>query len=371
MRIAIINERWTAGATRCALDLQRGLQDRHTVCYLSDGRNQTEADHFASLADFRPDLVHLHSFYGDLPYSFLNEIATRYPTVFTPHDPRPIGSTMLQCWNCSEYQTCFRCPMVGRLKRYTYVRHKYFRQRLVKRRVHNRLPQKTTVVCVSDWMRERIMRTELARFRVERIHNGIDLKLFRRDPNARAALGIPAEARVVTFVAHHNGWTMDERKGGHVLARALAEIVIPRFPNLIVLAVGGGMIPNLPNIRPIGYVSPEQVTRYYSAADVFVAPSLADNLPYTVLEAMACEVPVVASRVGGIPEEVEDRRSGRLVSPGSWEELGQSLVEILEDPAQAAAMGQAARKRVETLFDLPTFVRQYDALFESLATNAK
>ncbi len=371
MKIAIVNEQWTAGATRCARDLQRGLEAKHSVRYFPDGGKLSAADQMRALDEFQPDIVHLHSYYGDLPYEFLGDVANRFATVFTPHDPRPIGGSMLKCWNCEEYQTCFQCPLIGNLKRYTLAKHEYYWERRAKRRVHARLPQSTTIVCVSDWMRERMRKTELGKFRIERIHNGINLDLFRRDPQARATLGLPADARVVTFVAHHSGWTLDERKGGHVLARALAEIVIPRFPDLIVLAVGGGMIPNLPNIRPIGYVSPENVTRYYSAADVFVAPSLADNLPYTVLEAMACETPVVASHVGGIPEEIEDRRTGRLFTPGSWQELGQSLVELLANPAEAAAMGRAARQRAESLFGLPAFVEQYDALFASLAAQGK
>jgi len=370
MRIAIVNEQWTAGATRCARDLQRGLEAKHSVRYFPDGRKLTVEEQLQALKEFRPDFVHLHSFYGDLPYSFMGEVAKRYTTVLTPHDPRPIGSTMLKCWNCEECRTCFRCPMIGRLKRYTLFWHNYYRERLAKRWVHDRLPETTTIVCVSDWMRERLMKTELARLRVERIHNGIDLKLFRRDSSARAALAIPGEARVLTFVAHHSGWSMDERKGGHILARALAEVVIPRFPDVIVLAVGGGMIPNLPNIRPIGYVSPENVTRYYSAANVFVAPSLADNLPYTVLEAMACEVPVVASRVGGIPEEVEDSVTGRLVTPGSWQELGAALVTMLENPEDAAAMGRAGRRRTEEFFELSDFVSRYETVFASLGSRA-
>jgi glycosyltransferase involved in cell wall biosynthesis len=215
------------------------------------------------------------------------------------------------------------------------------------------------------------MKTELARFHVERIFNGIDLNVYRRDESARAALGIAEEAKVLAFVAHHSGWTADERKGGHVLARALAEVVIPRFPNVVVLAVGGGMIPNLQNVRPIGFVDPEKLGRYYSAADVFVAPSLGDNLPYTVLEAMGCEVPVAASRVGGIPEEVEDHVTGRLFSPGSWEELGNVLLAMLGDRRRSAEMGMAGRKRAEVEFDMGAFVRNYELIYESAMAGAR
>ncbi|MCX6953123.1 MAG: glycosyltransferase [Verrucomicrobia bacterium] len=374
MRIAIINERWTAGATRCARDLQRGLGQRHTVQYFPEGSGPapTVPEYFRLLAEFKPDVVHLHSFYGDLPYSFLADVAEKYPVVYTPHDPRPIGNVMLKCWNCDKFGTCFECPLVGRLKRYSLVQHQYFWERQEKRRVHNRLPaDRATVVCVSDWMRERMLTTELARLPVKRIHNGIDLKVFRRDPGARASLGLPEKARVLSFIAHHSGWTVDERKGGPVLARALAEVVVPRFPDLIVLAVGGGMIPNLPQVRPIGFIKPGDIARYYSAADVFVAPSLADNLPYTVLEAMACEVPVVASRIGGIPEEIEDRVTGRLFTPGSWQELGNALVDLLENPEQTAAMGRAGRQRTEDHFEMSQFVRQYEELFASLVPAAR
>jgi glycosyltransferase involved in cell wall biosynthesis len=370
MRIAIVNERWTAGATRCARDLQRGLEARHEVRYYPEDGVLTAEAQLEALREFQPDVVHLHSYYGDLPYSFLAEVAGRYPTVMTPHDPRPVGNVMLACWNCEEYQTCFRCPLVGQLKRFTLARHDYFWSRFAKRRIHQRLPGRTVFVCVSDWMRRRLQSSELARFRVERIYNGIDLHQFSRRPGARSELGIAADAKVLLFVAHHSGWTADERKGGHVLARALAEVVLPRFPELVVLAVGGGMIPNLPNVRPMGFIRPDRVAQYYSAADIFVAPSLADNLPYTVLEAMGCGVPVVASRIGGIPEEVEDGVTGRLFAVGSWQELGAALVTLLEKPEAASAMGRAGRQRVEAMFGLPSFVSQYEAIYSSVSTKS-
>jgi glycosyltransferase involved in cell wall biosynthesis len=370
LRIAIVNERWTAGATRCARDLQRGLSRRHEVRYFPEGEERTVEDHLRGLAEFRPDVVQLHSFYGGLPYRFITEVAARYPIVFSPHDPRPIGDIHLACWNCEQYRSCFRCPLIGNLKRYSLFKHDYFFRRAAKRRIHARLPARTTVVCASDWMAERVRRTELARLPLRRIYYGIEAERFRRDPGARAALGLAPGAKVVTFLAHHGGWSVDERKGGQVLARALAEVVIPRFPELIVLAVGGGMIPNLPNVRPIGFVAPDQVARYYSAADVFAAPSLGDNLPYTVLEAMASGTPVVASRVGGIPEQVVDGQTGRLFKPGSWQELGASLVSVLEDSARATEMGQAGRRRVEQLFAMEPFLQAHEAVLDSLVPRA-
>lgn len=366
MRIAIINEHWTAGATRCARDLVTGLQSRHEVKYFPNGQRLTVPGQLDALHAFQPDVVHLHSYYGDFPYSFLGEVARRYPTVFTPHDPRPIGGTMLKCWDCERNRSCFQCPMVGNLKRYTLWRHSYFWDRYRKRRVHARLPRSTRIVCVSDWMRRRMLRTELAAFTIDRIYNGVDLACFSRDAGAREALGLAPSAPVITFAAH----TADERKGGHVLARALTEVVLPAVPELVVLAVGGGLIPNLPAIRPVGFVAPAELRRYYSAADVFVAPSLADNLPYTVLEAMACEVPVAASRVGGIPEQIDEGATGRLFDAGDWRQLGSILVALLRDRPAAAAMGRAGRRRVERDFALPGFARNYESLYAAAAGRA-
>ena len=366
MRIAIVNERWTAGATRCARDLQRGLAAHHTVAYFPERAVPSQREYLAQLIAFKPDVVNLHSFFGDLPYSFIADVADLFPVVYTLHDPRPIGNILLPCWSCNAYSSCFQCPIIGNPKRYTLFQHNFFWARLAKHRVHRRLPQSTTVVCVSDWMRNRVNQTELARLQVKRIYNGIDSSAFQPDACARAALGIPATAKVISFVAHHSGWSVDERKGIPILARALAEVVIPRFPDVVVLAVGGGMIPNLPNVRPIGFVSPQLVAQYYSASDVFVAPSLADNLPYTILEAMACEVPVVASNIGGIPEEVEDGVTGRLVRPGAWQDLGAKLVELLADSSQARAMGRAGALRIKRHFEMSGFVSQYESLFKDL-----
>ena len=101
-----------------------------------------------------------------------------------------------------------------------------------------------------------------------------------------------------------------------------------------------------------------------------MAPSLVDNLPYTILEAMGCEAPVVASRVGGIPEEVAEGKTGLLFTPGqpgkrndSWQELGEKLNQILANDSQARDMGRAGRERVANMFSLPAFVKNYEQVY--------
>jgi starch synthase len=93
-----------------------------------------------------------------------------------------------------------------------------------------------------------------------------------------------------------------------------------------------------------------EVVQLYSHAAVFVCPSIYEPFGLINLEAMACGTPVVASRVGGIPEVVVDGETGWLVEPGDATALGQALREALADPERARRMGEAGRRRVEAHF---------------------
>jgi glycosyltransferase involved in cell wall biosynthesis len=90
---------------------------------------------------------------------------------------------------------------------------------------------------------------------------------------------------------------------------------------------------------------------YYRAADVYFHPSRADTAPFSVLEAIAAGVPVVAASVGGIPEQVADGRSGYLTAPGDSEAMAARLGQLLAGPRKAEAMGKQARARAVKQFD--------------------
>jgi starch synthase len=106
-----------------------------------------------------------------------------------------------------------------------------------------------------------------------------------------------------------------------------------------------------PRIRWINAMLPvDEVVQLYSHAAVFVCPSIYEPFGLINLEAMACSTPVVASRVGGIPEVVVDGETGLLVEPGDPAALAAALRRVLDDPARAARMGEAGRRRVEAHF---------------------
>jgi glycosyltransferase involved in cell wall biosynthesis len=105
-----------------------------------------------------------------------------------------------------------------------------------------------------------------------------------------------------------------------------------------------------PHVTFAGPVPYACIVDYYGAADVVVQPSLSDAFPGPILEAMASGLPVVATRVGGIPESVEHEKTGLLVEPGDPQALARAILRLLTDDSLRRAMGKAARQRAVALF---------------------
>ncbi len=100
-------------------------------------------------------------------------------------------------------------------------------------------------------------------------------------------------------------------------------------------------------------------------ADIFVLPSRSEAFPNAVMEAMASGLPIVATAVGGVPELIADGETGRLVPAGSTTALAQALIDMLDQPAQAAELGRAARRRIEQKFSFDRMVDQFARLYLS------
>lgn len=367
IRIAYLNENWKGGAARCVDDLARSLPDDYETSVFPREGLVGEREVIAALSEFRPDLVHLHSFYGWLPYSRLTWFARRYPTVFTPHDPRPIAQMDPACYTCTRNSTCHCCPIVPASSRWLIWRHRYFRQRLRRRWVHLRTPRTLQVVAVCDWMAGRLRQQETDRFPITRIHNGVDTVRFQRRAGAREALGMPPDQQLVLFVSSRGpAWQLNPNKGLVDLAATFTEGLATRFPRARLAVAGEWLAPNHPQVLPLGRLNEAELALWYSAADVYVLPTRGDNFPYTVLEAMACECPVIASDVGGVSEQVEDGKTGYLFPLGDRPQLAQALQKLLADPSRCRAFGTQARKRVETHFSLSRFASRHVELYHSI-----
>ena len=113
----------------------------------------------------------------------------------------------------------------------------------------------------------------------------------------------------------------------------------------------------------LGYRSQSEVAKALSSTDVFVLPSFAEGVPVVLMEAMAAQVPVLTTRIAGVPELVEDGTSGLLVSPGDPEAFAAALDDLLKQPALRRAMGAEGRKKVVADFDIVTEAAKLSALF--------
>jgi glycosyltransferase involved in cell wall biosynthesis len=156
-------------------------------------------------------------------------------------------------------------------------------------------------------------------------------------------------------------------KGGAVLLEALPEL-LQRCPRTRVLLAGPGEGPDdLPDrVRWGGWLDETAKDRAFGDADLFAMPSLSEGLPVALLEAMARGLPIVASRVGGVPEIATDGVDAVLVEPGDPAELAGRLGDLVEDPARRRELGEAATGRARRLADDDVYGR-LDAIYTELA----
>jgi len=124
--------------------------------------------------------------------------------------------------------------------------------------------------------------------------------------------------------------------------------------------------------RYLGFMHDEtSMVLAYSAADVFVAPSIQDNLPNTVMEAMACGVPCVAFDIGGMADMIEHRRNGYLARPFDRDDLARGIVWVLEDKERHQELSRQARWKVERDFDMFKVTSRYVDLFKQVLAHHK
>ncbi|HSV36906.1 MAG TPA: glycosyltransferase family 4 protein [Ramlibacter sp.] len=160
---------------------------------------------------------------------------------------------------------------------------------------------------------------------------------------------------------------LDEQKGVDVLFSAMRELGTGAYAVVVGSSVvAGEAVANLPgNVKVLGWLPRDEIEQLYAAADVLAMPSRWEGLPIVAIEAMRAGLPVVATRVGGIPEAVEDGVTGRLVDVDSPSQLAAALGGL--DRATLRLMGAQGRRRFEEQFRIERVVRELDALYRECA----
>jgi glycosyltransferase involved in cell wall biosynthesis len=226
------------------------------------------------------------------------------------------------------------------------------------------------VVAVSNGTKESLIsREKIPDKKIRVIRYGVDLDRFQRKPSdgIKKDLGLRGVFPVLGVVAR-----LDYIKGHTFLIQGIGEI-IKKYPRLKCVLVGEGDYRSTieRQIRELGLTEHfellglrSDVSELLSALDIFILPSISEGLPNVILEAMACSVPVIASRVGGIPEVIEHRENSLLVPPQNSRALSEAILTLTDDNGLRTQIGENARKRVETHFSLNLQIRQFKTLYQ-------
>ena len=325
-----------------------------------------------SMDEFRQaDVIHLH--WVNQGFLSLNDIErilnSRKPVVVTLHDQWHFTGICHYSGECDKYQSqCSRCPM---------LRHGGFGADLAKR-VFDRKREmyegkNLTFVGCSHWMADLAAKSPLTRNHlVTNVPNAIDSDIFSPMDQqvARTQHGLPTDKRLILFGAQR---ITDERKGFRYLTEACTHIVkkYPELSSRLGVVVLGGDAQQVRSALPfpvytINYLNDESdIASLYNAADLFVTPSLQDNLPNTIVEAMSCGTPCVGFDVGGIPEMVDHQVNGYVATYRDGEDLADGIDWCLS-PDRLTMLRQHARNKALATYSEASVAKQYINIYQQI-----
>lgn len=296
------------------------------------------------------DVIHLHWInQGMLSLQNIKKILqSGKPIIWTMHDMWPCTGICHYSRECTSYQQeCRNCPLIYKGGSKKDLSNRIFKK---KKELYKIAP--ITFVTCSHWLEERAKSSALlANETIISIPNPININLFkpRNKQEARTKCRLPQNNKLILFGSFK---IMDQRKGVSHLIEA-CKILAEKHPELkesLGVVVFGNQSQQLQNllpfrVYPLNYVSSEHdLVDIYNAVDLFVLPSLEENLPNMIMEAMACGVPSVGFNIGGIPEMIDHLHNGYVAQYKSSEDFANGIHWILTEPEYAAMSEQACRK---------------------------
>lgn len=310
------------------------------------------------IEQLQPDVISLHNIHDhylnyELLFRYLNE--TSIKVVWTFHD----------CWaftghcfhfvtkDCMRWKTgCHDCPL-----------HHLYPNTVLDRSVKNYALKKElfsanknlAIVACSDWLGDFVKESFLKDKRIEVIHNGCDLNVFKPNTNCSNDTNSKFKIIAVSSVWYPNKGELDIYKLRTMLPEDEYEITM--------VGLSAEQAKNLPKgIRGIQRTqNVQELAQLYSEADILINPTYEDNFPTVNIEALACGTPVITYRTGGSPEAV-DGNTGMVIEQGSVTALANAIMCMRENPL----LSEDCRKRAEELFDKDKCFERYVELYEEL-----
>ena len=317
---------------------------------------------FTKLPEYREaDLIHLHWINGMVAMRTLRKV--KKPIVWTMRDMWPLTGGCHYAMDCEGYRTgCGQCPQL-KSKRSSDL------TRLVVANKRASLPKQLRVVGISQWLNDCASNSQVfATFPVQTISNNIDTQIFAPvdQQTARQILGLPAEKKIILVGAQR---VTDFYKGFGLFVDAIKRI---QRDDINVLTFGReasqAMLPVDHTVTHLGFLADALSLRLaYSAADLFVAPSLMDAFGKTLAESLSCGTPVVCFDATGPKDIVEHQKTGYKAQPFEAEDLAVGIEWILNLPREEyELLRRNSRERAVTYFDSRVIAKQYKKLYAEM-----
>ncbi len=316
------------------------------------------------------DVVHLHNLHGSFfSFTILPKLARQAPLVWTLHDTWALTGHCSYNYDCERWQTgCGHCPNLGEYPSILIDTTSF----LWRKKYQSYHQSDITVVAPSRWLTDMAKKSPLFEgHEIRCIPYGINLDDFHPGGQleARDALDIPRDAQVIMVVAFADQIAGASRKGSRFFKEALKALNFKRRP--WILSVGSrGVFENckdLVSVREVGYLgSSDLMRRCYVAADVFALPTLADNLPVSLIEATASGTPSVAFQVGGVRDIVIHKETGYLAVHKDAVDLANGIRWVLADSTRLAAMRHRCREHARQEYSIQLEVERYLELYRGL-----
>jgi len=318
----------------------------------------------AKVAQINPDVINLHWInFGYLQIETLAKF--KKPIIWTLHDMWAFTGGCHYNGDCMNYvNSCGACPQLHSntekdLSRWVWRRKSKAWQDL-----------NLTIVTPSHWLADCARKSSLFQnLRVEVIANGLDAQVYKPIDQAiaRNLLNLSLDKKLVLFGAMNS--TRNKRKGFHLLEPALQKLSEDeKLENVELVILGASRPSEVPNLGfPIHYLGRLNddiaLALLYSAVDVFLAPSVQDNLPNAVMESLACGTPCVAFDIGGMSDMIQHQQNGYLAKPFDVNDLAKGITWVLEDEERLKKLGSNSRDKVEQKFTLEIQANNYLSVY--------
>ncbi|MCX6782229.1 MAG: glycosyltransferase [Candidatus Magasanikbacteria bacterium] len=313
----------------------------------------------------KADVVHCHNLHGRyFNLNDLEQISRTKPVVWSLHDEWAITPHCVYTWQSNTVKDgFFVCNDKKMPERFLFNCDDFIAK--WKRNIYNSI--KINFVVPSLWLKKRVERSCLNKQKIHLIYNGIDIDHFKsmEKVKARKRLGLPLDKKIVLCLS--DGGKDSPRWKGWEYARKIIDQYKTNSSVLFLCVGNKEQLPDETNLRNFGLISQSDLPVFYSASDVYLHTSLADNFPLVVLEAMSCGLPIVSFDVGGVREAAVHLENGFIAKYADEEDLVRGINHILGlNASDLENISKNSTERVRNTFSLDRMLNSYRDLYKSL-----